>query len=204
MQVCPELSSFTHAMRRAATSMSASAATMTGLLPPSSTVTGVNVGAAAAMIFLPTSVPPVNKAWSKPWANRAWVTAASPSTTRTASASRYSGTSRASTAELAGANSEGLTTAQFPAATAANPTPAHPPLQVLAGIGGLRFRGRDVAEPRVHRRAVKVLGEGCDDLRLAFIAQPLDSTQLVNTPCQPAGATAAEHSVKIAQQRSRI
>ena len=39
--------------------------------------------------------------------------------TRTASASTYCGTNRANSAEVAGASSDGLITAQFPAATAA-------------------------------------------------------------------------------------
>jgi hypothetical protein len=77
MHVWPELRSLTQAIRRAATSKSASAATITGLLPPSSRVTGVSVGAAPAMIFRPISVPPVNSAWSKPWASRACVVAPS-------------------------------------------------------------------------------------------------------------------------------
>ncbi|SKS06322.1 Uncharacterised protein [Mycobacteroides abscessus subsp. abscessus] len=96
---------------------------MTGLLPPSSRVTGVSVGAAAAMILLPTSVPPVNKIWSKPSAINPCVARTSPSTTRTASESRYCGISRASNAEVAGAYSEGLITAQLPADTAATSGP---------------------------------------------------------------------------------
>jgi hypothetical protein len=48
MQIWPEFSSLENAMRLAATSMSASAATITGLLPPSSRVTGVRCDAAAS------------------------------------------------------------------------------------------------------------------------------------------------------------
>ncbi|SHW13276.1 Uncharacterised protein [Mycobacteroides abscessus subsp. abscessus] len=92
---------------------------MTGLLPPSSRVTGVSVGAAPAMINFPTSVPPVNSAWSNPSASSACVVAPSPSTIRRASASRYCGSRRASSDEVAGANSDGFSTAQLPAAKAA-------------------------------------------------------------------------------------
>ena len=84
----------------------------------------MSVGAAAAMIFLPTSVPPVNTAWSKPSASRSWVTWAAPSTTRNACASRYRGTIRASSADDAGAISDGLSTAQLPAAIAATRGPS--------------------------------------------------------------------------------
>ena len=71
------------------------------------------------MILRPTSVPPVNRAWSNPCDSRSWVTSAAPSTTRTASGSRYRGTTLASKADVAGANSDGLITAALPAATAA-------------------------------------------------------------------------------------
>ena len=77
------------------------------------------------MILRPISVPPVNSAWSKPCDIRSWVTSAAPSTTRTASVSRYSGTSRAISAEVAGANSEGLTTTALPAAMAATTGDMH-------------------------------------------------------------------------------
>ncbi len=40
--------------------MSASASTIIGSLPPSSSETGVSVSAARPMIFLPVSVEPVN------------------------------------------------------------------------------------------------------------------------------------------------
>ncbi len=77
------------------------------------------------MILRPISVPPVNSAWSKPWASRSWVVEASPSTTRMASESRYSGTRRAITADVAGASSDGLITAALPAATAATSGAMH-------------------------------------------------------------------------------
>jgi hypothetical protein len=84
------------AMRRAATPRSASAVTTTGLLPPSSRVTGVRVPAAPAMILRPISVPPVNRAWSNPSDSSSWVVVPSPSMTLTASGSRYCGISRVS------------------------------------------------------------------------------------------------------------
>ncbi len=96
MQVCPELSSLPNATRRAATRTAASSATMTGLLPPSSSVTGVRCFAAAVMMCLAISGPPVKKQWSRRWSMSSCVSAAAPSTTATASGSRYWGTSRAS------------------------------------------------------------------------------------------------------------
>ena len=66
MQICPELISLVQAIRLAATSMSASSATMTGLLPPSSNVTGVRWLAAPSYTLRPISVPPVNSRRSKP------------------------------------------------------------------------------------------------------------------------------------------
>ena len=118
MQIWPELISFVQAIRLAATSMSASSATMTGLLPPSSRVTGVRCGAAPSYTLRPMSVPPVNSTRSKPCAINSWLTAPSPSITAIASVSRYRGTNSAINADDAGATSDGLRTTVFPAAMA--------------------------------------------------------------------------------------
>ena len=124
MQIWPELSSLVHAMRLAATSMSASADTITGLLPPSSSVTGVRCGAAPSYTLRPISVPPVNSKWSNPCAMSSWLTAPSPSTTAIASLSRYRATSSAINADDAGATSDGLSTTVFPAAIAPTAGPS--------------------------------------------------------------------------------
>ena len=119
MHVWPALMCLPHTMRRAATARSASAATIVGLFPPSSSVTGVRCFAAAAMTTLPTLVDPVKKMWSKRVSSSAVVSGTPPSTTATASSSRYCGMRRASVAAVAGASSDGLATTQLPAASAA-------------------------------------------------------------------------------------
>ena len=124
MQIWPEFISLVQAIRLAATSMSASAATMTGLLPPSSSVTGVRCAAAPSYTLRPISVPPVNSRRSKPCAISSWLTAPSPSMTAIASLSRYFGTSSAISADDAGATSDGLSTTVFPAAMAATAGPS--------------------------------------------------------------------------------
>src|SRR3984885_3940464 len=124
MQIWPELMSLVHAIRFAATLMSASADTMTGLLPPSSSVTGVRCDAAPSYTFRPISVPPVNRRWSKPCAISSWLTAPSPSMTAIASVSRYRGTSSAISADDAGATSDGLSTNVLPAAIAPTAGPS--------------------------------------------------------------------------------
>ena len=80
---------------------------------------GVRCLAAAAATTLPTAVEPVKKMWSHRWSSSAVVSSTPPSTTATASVSRYCGSSRANAAEEAGASSDGLATTQLPAASAA-------------------------------------------------------------------------------------
>src|SRR3546814_20906884 len=60
MQVWPLLSHLPVARRAAACSMGKSAATIAGDLPPSSSVSGVRLGAAAAITLRHTAVEPVN------------------------------------------------------------------------------------------------------------------------------------------------
>ena len=60
-QVWPALTHLPQTMRAAASSTSASAATITGDFPPSSRVTGVRCSAAAAMTARPTAGLPVKK-----------------------------------------------------------------------------------------------------------------------------------------------
>src|SRR3546814_9653602 len=70
MQVWPLLSHLPVARRAAACSMGKSAATIAGDLPPSSSVSGVRLGAAAAITLRPTAVEPVNTRWSNGSAER--------------------------------------------------------------------------------------------------------------------------------------
>ncbi len=65
MQVWPALKNLPMATERAASAGSASSATITGDLPPSSSVTGTRFSAAARMTWRPTSVDPVKIRWSK-------------------------------------------------------------------------------------------------------------------------------------------
>lgn len=116
---------------------------ITGHFPPSSRVTGVKCFAAAAMIIRPTrGLPaaviktikivvniarirpiyqviklllPVKKILSHWRCNSFSATSVPPSTTLTASASKYKGIVRESREEQAGASSEGLTSTVFPA-----------------------------------------------------------------------------------------
>lgn len=91
---------------------------MTGLLPPSSSVTGVLYFAAAAAIIRPTRVEPVKKMCAH-WSSRsAFASSIAPVMTRYAAGSKYFGTSLAMRAEVAGDDSEGLITVGHPAAMA--------------------------------------------------------------------------------------
>src|SRR5206468_9061344 len=90
-----------------------------GFLPPSSSTTGVRFFAAAVMTIFATAVPPVKKIWSHGCASSAVVWGTAPSTTENALRSRYSGRKRAIASPVAGETSEGLITAQLPAAIAA-------------------------------------------------------------------------------------
>ncbi len=61
-------------IRAAATDMSAERPTTTGLLPPSSSVTGTRFSAAARITCRPIEVAPVKTRWSKGRAEKAWPT----------------------------------------------------------------------------------------------------------------------------------
>src|SRR3546814_12897455 len=83
MQVWPLLSHLPVARRAAACSMGKSAATIAGDLPPSSSVRGVRLGAAAAITLRPTAVEPVNTGGSNGSAEHAAPSVASPRATAT-------------------------------------------------------------------------------------------------------------------------
>src|SRR5260370_11959729 len=106
-------------MRRAATRSSADESTMAGLLHQSTRTQGVTCAAAAVMMTLARVVQPVKKMWSHCCCRSEVVSGTPPRTTENASRSRYSGTNRASTSEVATDTSEGLMTAALPPEIAA-------------------------------------------------------------------------------------
>ena len=117
-QVCPALRPLPHTSRRAVTATSASSRTIAGLLPPSSRVTGVRWRAAAAITSRPMRPLPVKKMWSNRSSSSRAPTEPSPQTTRTVEGEKWRGTASVSRAAVAGASSEGLSTAVLPAARA--------------------------------------------------------------------------------------
>ena len=104
------------AIRLAATSTSASAATITGLLPPSSRVTGVRCGAAPSYDLAADLGAAGEEDAVQALRDQLLAPAPSPSTTAIASVSRYCGTSSAISRDDAGAISDGLSTTALPAA----------------------------------------------------------------------------------------
>ena len=78
MQVWPAFRNLPKVIQSAACPRSASGPTMTGDLPPSSSVTEARVFAAAAITIRPTAGEPVKKIWSKGRASSASATALSP------------------------------------------------------------------------------------------------------------------------------
>ena len=75
----------------------------TGLLPPSSRMTGVSQWLAFSITSLPTVTPPVKKMKSKRWSKRAEFSLRPPSTTVTQPGSKVSAMSFAMAALVAGA-----------------------------------------------------------------------------------------------------
>ncbi len=116
MQVWPALKNLPMATERAARSMAKSSATITGDLPPSSSVTGTRLSAAARITSRPTAVDPVKIKWSNASAVKARPTETSPCTTSTSSGGNASPIMRASSAPVAGVSSDGLIIARLPAA----------------------------------------------------------------------------------------
>ena len=104
-------------MRSAAARRSALRPTTTGLLPPSSSVTGTRCSAAAFITCLPTAVEPVNTRWSQGWALKAAAISGPPSTTASSVRSKASATACATSAAVRGTISLGLSTARLPAAS---------------------------------------------------------------------------------------
>ena len=90
MQACPPLNCLAEARSAATFFTSASASTMTGDLPPSSSVTLARCLAAAAITTLPTRVLPVKKMWLNGSSSRAVATFTSPSNSATSFSSKAS------------------------------------------------------------------------------------------------------------------
>ena len=88
---------------------------ITGDLPPSSSVTGVRLSAAARITCLPTAVLPVNSRWSKGKAEKAAATSASPITTATCTSSKASSSITRSASAVSGVNSLILIITRLPA-----------------------------------------------------------------------------------------
>ncbi len=107
----------------AARSRSASASTIIGSLPPSSRLTGVNVSAALAITFLPVSTEPVNMTKSTSSTSAAPVSPRPVAIWNTPAGSPHSDIIAASSSEVIGVTSEGLSTTALPAASAGMQSP---------------------------------------------------------------------------------
>ena len=102
--------------RAAATFRSADLPRITGLLPPSSRVTGTRFSAAARMTWRATEVAPVKIRWSKARREKASPTSGPPVTTAISSSEKAPANIVRISSEVAGVNSEGLIMARLPAA----------------------------------------------------------------------------------------
>jgi len=101
-----------------------SSSTTTGLLPPSSKVTGVRFSAAALAISLPTSVLPVYSRWSQRSVGNSLASSRPPVTTAARSRSNAAASIFLSSSEHAGVYSEGLMIALLPAASMSTSGPS--------------------------------------------------------------------------------
>ncbi|MCY1369086.1 hypothetical protein D9M69_561050 [compost metagenome] len=112
------MSSLPWAILSAASDRSHDASTTQGDLPPSSSVVGVRLAAAAAATLRPTPVEPVKNRWSNGRLAKSCATSAPPSTTQNSSAAKACCTSVAMSAEACGVSSLGLSITRLPAANA--------------------------------------------------------------------------------------
>ena len=104
------------AMRSPAFSRSALRPRTTGLLPPSSSVTGTRFSAAACMTRRPVAVEPVKSKWSNGSEENSLATSGPPVTTATSASSNVLATSSRVSSLVASVNSLGLIIARLPAA----------------------------------------------------------------------------------------
>ena len=91
---------------------------MHGDLPPSSSVVGVKLAAAALATMRPTAVEPVKNRWSNGRLENSAANAPSPNTTQTSSGANAWPINSAIKADVAGVNSLGLSITRLPAASA--------------------------------------------------------------------------------------
>ena len=91
---------------------------MQGDLPPSSSVVGVRLRAAASATLRPTAVEPVKNRWSNGSAANPAATSAPPCTTLNSSGAKCFATSSASSADVRGVISLGFSITRLPAASA--------------------------------------------------------------------------------------
>src|ERR1700758_4298032 len=91
--------------------------TMTGHLPPSSSVTGTRFSAAALITRRATAPPPVKSRWSNGRLAKACATSGPPLTTAISDGSKTDEIMRSVKADEAGLNSEGRIMTRLPAAT---------------------------------------------------------------------------------------
>ncbi len=123
MQTWPALSSPKVAAALAARSMSASARTIIGSLPPSSRLTGVRLSAAFAITFLPVAVEPVNITKSASSTSAAPAGPRPVATLKTPSGSPAAASISAITSEVSGVTSDGFRITALPAASAGMQSP---------------------------------------------------------------------------------
>jgi hypothetical protein len=121
MQDCPVEEKIPNRIPAMARSISASAKTMVGDLPPSSSETGISFSAALRAMPRPTSVPPVNDTFRM----AGWVTSLSPTVLpapgkveKMPGGSPAASTMRASTRQTSGLHEAGFSTTALPAASA--------------------------------------------------------------------------------------
>ena len=107
----------------AARSRSASASTIIGSLPPSSSDTGVSVRAARSMTFLPVAVEPVNITMSTSSISACPVSPRPVATWKTPSGSPHSRIASSISSDVSGVTSDGLRITALPAASAGMQSP---------------------------------------------------------------------------------
>ena len=103
--------------------MSASASTIIGSLPPSSSATGVSVCAARAMTFLPVAVEPVNMIMSASSTSAEPVAPRPVATWKTFAGRPHCSRPSASSSDVSGVNSDGLRITLLPASSAGIASP---------------------------------------------------------------------------------
>jgi hypothetical protein len=92
-------------------------------LPPSSSETGVSVSAARAMTFLPVAVEPVNMTMSTASISASPVSPRPVATWKTPSGTPHSRSASATSSDVSGVTSDGLSTTALPAASAGTQSP---------------------------------------------------------------------------------